>query len=495
MTEDGKLCDSLRWVQAEAGHEDIQALLKQCQQAASPGCLHVLLQPVPEAPGSPSEEAASSSDPRYDIKNQRTPGASSVRRRIIPARTASRSGNQPVKKKMKTTLASITRKRIQAAPPQVGIWPSTSPPFGAMPATVASGEMLHKKGCGALGPLICQTQAKRGCWRITCVHDVNARAAAGDGDTSPMCACICAEERSKQTKQSDPEMDRCRPVARTFSNWLQVFCIYANVLSEKYPQLGQGLFKRIDIILEAYGGISWFLYDDKFREKMSIQRSIPWGSKDIDLWMGMLIPKKPQYPVPGNKAPTKYNAFWALNESVCRFQANCRYKHECAHCAGNPPAFQCVKRFISARSSGKDPKLIQEYGQGAMLAKSDIQSAFRLLPIYPDCYKLLGFHSEGKFYFDRCLPMGCSLSCFYFEAFASFFCKGLFSGKDDFLFVGPSGSSSCGILLCNYVTWFAKKFGIPLAADKTISPPEVCNLHSELPYILLGVNFDCQRTN
>ncbi|OCT58760.1 hypothetical protein XELAEV_18001723mg [Xenopus laevis] len=42
---------------------------------------------------------------------------------------------------------------------------------------------------------------------------------------------------------------------------------------------------------KAYGGIAWFIYDDRFRQKMSIQRSIPWGSKDIDLWMGMLIPR------------------------------------------------------------------------------------------------------------------------------------------------------------------------------------------------------------
>ncbi|XP_041432165.1 uncharacterized protein LOC121397936 [Xenopus laevis] len=74
--------------------------------------------------------------------------------------------------------------------------------------------------------------------------------------------------------------------------------------------------------------------------------------------------------------------------------------------------------------------------------------------------------------------MGCSLSCFYFEAFASFLqwvvqwetgSKGVIHYLDDFLFVGPAGSSSFGILLSTF-TWFARKFAIPLALEKTIPP-------------------------
>lgn len=54
------------------------------------------------------------------------------------------------------------------------------------------------------------------------------------------------------------------------------------------------------------------------------------------------------------------------------------------------------------------------------MAKADNESAFRLLPIHPEGFSLLGFKFDGQFFIDICLLMGCSLSCFYFKAFSSF---------------------------------------------------------------------------
>ncbi|OCT89227.1 hypothetical protein XELAEV_18017845mg [Xenopus laevis] len=151
-------------------------------------------------------------------------------------------------------------------------------------------------------------------------------------------------------KKSESEEDRHRLVARTFTNWLQAFCIYANILCSKHPQLGAILFKHVDIILEAYksyGGISWFVYEDKFRQKMAVQRSIPWGTKDVDLWMGMMAPRPVINPLGMQKPGQKYNTCWAYNDSACKWQSNCRFKHECFHCGSNHPAFRCVKKFIT----------------------------------------------------------------------------------------------------------------------------------------------------
>lgn len=63
---------------------------------------------------------------------------------------------------------------------------------------------------------------------------------------------------------------------------------------------------------------------------------------------------------------------------------------------------------------------IRKVGGSALLAKADIKSAFRLLPIILDVFNSLGFCFQNEFYFDRCLPMRCSLSCHYFELFSSF---------------------------------------------------------------------------
>ena len=61
--------------------------------------------------------------------------------------------------------------------------------------------------------------------------------------------------------------------------------------------------------------------------------------------------------------------------------------------------------------------LVKTNGPGSLIAKADIESAFRIIPIHPDDYHLLGFTWEDKFFYDKCLPMGCSTSCTIFESF------------------------------------------------------------------------------
>ncbi|OCT76197.1 hypothetical protein XELAEV_18031392mg [Xenopus laevis] len=157
-----------------------------------------------------------------------------------------------------------------------------------------------------------------------------------------------AKEFLQTEKKGDSEEDRRRPVARTFTNWLQVFCIYCNILTEKYPGLAPKLLRHLDIVLEAYrsyGGVAWYIYDNRFRKKMTLS----WGQKDVDLWMGMLMPRplsnfsnqKSQVNAQGqSNAQNKYNTCWAYNESHY-----VGLKHECAQCGGAHPAFRFVKKF------------------------------------------------------------------------------------------------------------------------------------------------------
>jgi hypothetical protein len=64
--------------------------------------------------------------------------------------------------------------------------------------------------------------------------------------------------------------------------------------------------------------------------------------------------------------------------------------------------------------------MISNLGKGALCGKIDIKSAFRLLIVSPSDFDLVGIYFDGKFYIDKCLPMGCSLSCSLFEKFSSF---------------------------------------------------------------------------
>jgi hypothetical protein len=77
--------------------------------------------------------------------------------------------------------------------------------------------------------------------------------------------------------------------------------------------------------------------------------------------------------------------------------------------------------FCSVRYSSIDDavKIIQRLGRGGKLSKCDIKSAFRLLRIFPGDFDQLGFVFQDKYYFDKCLPFGASISCALFEKFST----------------------------------------------------------------------------
>ena len=111
------------------------------------------------------------------------------------------------------------------------------------------------------------------------------------------------------------------------------------------------------------------------------------------------------------------------------------------------------------------------------MARSDIKSAFHLLPVHPNAFDLLGISTYGDLYYDKCMPMGCSISCVTFERFSTFleYCTRRGAGTrnilhylDDILFVGRLDSLECARALCS-VGIVCKDFGVPIAKDKTDS--------------------------
>lgn len=62
---------------------------------------------------------------------------------------------------------------------------------------------------------------------------------------------------------------------------------------------------------------------------------------------------------------------------------------------------------------------IRAVGTGCFSSKTDIKNAVRIIPVHPTDYNLLGMKSRDQYYFDKCMPMGCSSSCHTFELFSS----------------------------------------------------------------------------
>ena len=58
---------------------------------------------------------------------------------------------------------------------------------------------------------------------------------------------------------------------------------------------------------------------------------------------------------------------------------------------------------------------ILRHGRGCFLAKTDIESAFRLIPLKPSDYELFGMFWDGKYYYDKVLPFGLRSAAFLFN--------------------------------------------------------------------------------
>ena len=123
-------------------------------------------------------------------------------------------------------------------------------------------------------------------------------------------------------------------------------------------------------------------------------------------------------------------------------------------------------------------EMVSELGKGAELGKVDIHKAFRLLPINPADFDLLGIMFQGKIYIDKNLPFGCSISCALFEKFATFLhwvikykstLPTLDHYLDDFFFSGKAGTENCRKLMDEFMV-LSKELCVPLAINKTVGP-------------------------
>lgn len=64
-------------------------------------------------------------------------------------------------------------------------------------------------------------------------------------------------------------------------------------------------------------------------------------------------------------------------------------------------------------------RYVTSVGRNCYLAKTDIKNAFRIIPVHPDKYPILGICWDDLYYYDKCMPMGCSSSCKIFETFST----------------------------------------------------------------------------
>lgn len=122
--------------------------------------------------------------------------------------------------------------------------------------------------------------------------------------------------------------------------------------------------------------------------------------------------------------------------------------------------------------------IVRNLGKNALIAKMDIKSAFRLLPVHPSDFCLLGFMIGNKYYIDLNMPMGASVSCFTFECFSKFLhhltsedahSNNLDHYLDDFFFAGRQNTTECHDLMESF-TRVCKRLNVPIAEEKSEGP-------------------------
>ena len=132
-------------------------------------------------------------------------------------------------------------------------------------------------------------------------------------------------------------------------------------------------------------------------------------------------------------------------------------------------------------------------GQGALLAKVDIKSAYRMVPVHPEDRLLLGMSWNGALYVDAALPFGLCSAPKIFNAVADtveWILKQegvacVFHYLDDFLLVGSPSSNQCEEHLKILLMTF-ERLNIPVAMEKLEGPTTVLTF--------LGIEMDTQNS-
>ena len=135
-------------------------------------------------------------------------------------------------------------------------------------------------------------------------------------------------------------------------------------------------------------------------------------------------------------------------------------------------------------------KLVRMAGEGCFMCKVDIKHAFRLLPVHPSEWNLLGYIWEDSYFVDTRLPFGLRSSSRIFNDFADLVC---WIAQNKYNLINLVHYSDDYFLVCEHSLMLAREqlktlcqafedMGIPLAEDKIIGP-STCII-----YLGIGIN-------
>ena len=137
-------------------------------------------------------------------------------------------------------------------------------------------------------------------------------------------------------------------------------------------------------------------------------------------------------------------------------------------------------------------RMINKLGRNTLLAKVDIKSAFRTVPVRLEDRELLGIYWKQKYYIDCCLPFGLRSAPFIFNQYAealewilrsNYQIPDTIHYLDDFLIAGKPSSPDCEQALERMLE-VCRRLGFPIAQGKVEGPTRAI--------IFLGILLDTE---
>jgi len=146
----------------------------------------------------------------------------------------------------------------------------------------------------------------------------------------------------------------------------------------------------------------------------------------------------------------------------------------------------CSTSYVKVEDAARE---IFQMGRGAKLAKVDIKSAYRIVPVHPDDRPLLGMMWDGNLFVDCVLPFGLRSAPRIFSAIADVLeWRAKFEGipiifhyLDDFLIISPPSSDEGSRHLHSLLELF-ERLRVPVAPEKVEGPASCITF--------LGIEFD-----
>ena len=120
-------------------------------------------------------------------------------------------------------------------------------------------------------------------------------------------------------------------------------------------------------------------------------------------------------------------------------------------------------------------RMVSKYGQGALMAKFDVETAYRNIAVHPGDRYLLGLKWRDHYYVDLALPFDLRSAPFIFSSVADMvewiLCHAhnvsdLMHYLDDFITAGPPDSSQCEDNMAKSLA-ACRVLGLPLHPDKS----------------------------